>query len=227
MSRFPYYLRWWVFVARLDSPTTGGMYNRTGLVCKMAEPWLVWLLPKWQRITEEEAAKCAPKSVRKVEQMKLKTVTVPRGYDGLHVEVPGCIVNISTNSPGPKGEPMTSVSVEVQGDRYAGDPEWWAMPGGIEPKGCGVRVLQRKKPEKVPIEIQAQEWERSLVNCGPLKTHELAETLGALGLCIRQMTPTDAAALMVYLAPRLGQTAYLGDALRGFFDDTLARADAR
>lgn len=75
---------------------------------------------------------------------KLKTVRVPRGYGGLHIEAPGCIINVQTSGlSGPNGEPMTHVSVNADGDRYAGDTPWWAIPGAVvDSRGVGLRIIE-------------------------------------------------------------------------------------
>ncbi len=43
----------------------------------------------------------------------------------LHIECPGCIVNIYVDLADDDGNPVTSVIVEANGQRYAGQPEWW------------------------------------------------------------------------------------------------------
>lgn len=68
----------------------------------------------------------------------------------LHIEAPGCIIDIRiglSDADGRKvtnvsieadGRKVTNVSIEADGDRYAGDPEWridagngkWSRSGG-------------------------------------------------------------------------------------------------
>ena len=54
--------------------------------------------------------------------MKLKTVHVPRGYDGLLLEVDGAIVNVWVGLRDDQGRRVTRIVVKP--DRYAGDPHW-------------------------------------------------------------------------------------------------------
>ena len=74
---------------------------------------------------------------------RLKSVHVPRGYDGLHIELPGTIVNILTDLRH-NNDSMTYVDVSADGDRYGGYPEWWCIDGP-DPKGRGTRIVQRSK----------------------------------------------------------------------------------
>lgn len=75
--------------------------------------------------------------------MKLKTIRIPRGYDGLHIEAPGVIVNIEKITEG-----MTRVDVNANGDRYAGEPEWWCEPSELEPRGIGIRIVMKDPAEE-------------------------------------------------------------------------------
>ncbi|GMU20575.1 MAG: hypothetical protein AMXMBFR13_06720 [Phycisphaerae bacterium] len=77
--------------------------------------------------------------------MRLKTVTVPRGYEGLHIEVPGAIVNIYTHLRDEGGRQVVRVSVDADGDKYAGEPQWWCpdlADNGLDPGGVGIRIVQ-------------------------------------------------------------------------------------
>lgn len=62
-----------------------------------------------------------------------------RAGDLLHIEVPGCIVNISMHSD-ETGRAVTRVSVSADGNRYSGDPEWW-VEGVKGNSGVAVRVV--------------------------------------------------------------------------------------
>lgn len=73
---------------------------------------------------------------------RLKTITLPRGYDGLHIELPGSIINIHTGLTSLHGHEVVSISVDADGDRYAGDPEWWCLPGDVDRRGAGIRIVQ-------------------------------------------------------------------------------------
>jgi hypothetical protein len=58
----------------------------------------------------------------------------------LHVELPGCIVNIEIGLCDRDGRQVSRVEVLADGDRYAGDPEWWI--DGKSGKGhLGARVV--------------------------------------------------------------------------------------
>jgi hypothetical protein len=70
----------------------------------------------------------------------MKTITVSNRsrHRILHIEIPGGIVNIRHNLRDDQGREVTHVSVSVDGNRYAGDPEWWVDgergnngPGGV------------------------------------------------------------------------------------------------
>ena len=62
----------------------------------------------------------------------------------LHIEAPGCIIHICIDLSDADGRPMTYVSVTADGDRYAGDPEWWCdgQHGNI---GGVFRITQTKE----------------------------------------------------------------------------------
>ena len=71
--------------------------------------------------------------------MKLKSVHVPRGYDGLHCEVDGCIVNIHTGLTDIEGRTVTRVSIMC--DDYAGEPSW-SIEGRPGDLNQGIRIIQ-------------------------------------------------------------------------------------
>ncbi len=76
----------------------------------------------------------------KENKMELKTVTIPRDYEGLHCEVDGCIVNIRVGLTDVKERSVTSI--EIICDEFAGEKQW-SVNGG--PTGYrNVRVIQRK-----------------------------------------------------------------------------------
>jgi len=54
--------------------------------------------------------------------MALKAVTIPRGYQGIHCEISGCIVNIREGLTDKQGRAVTSV--EILCDDYAGEATW-------------------------------------------------------------------------------------------------------
>lgn len=73
---------------------------------------------------------------------RLKTITMPRGYNKLHIELPGCIVNIQVGLQNNAWEEVVYISVDAHGDRFAGEPEWWADGGKVEYKGGACRIIR-------------------------------------------------------------------------------------
>lgn len=43
----------------------------------------------------------------------------------LHVEAPGCIINVETGRTNAQGQSVTFVDVVADGNHFAGDSEWW------------------------------------------------------------------------------------------------------
>jgi hypothetical protein len=64
----------------------------------------------------------------------------------LHIEVPGGIINIRIGLADIAGRPVTSVSVLADGDRYAGDPEWW-VDGEAGNNGADFGLVQTTNPK--------------------------------------------------------------------------------
>lgn len=63
----------------------------------------------------------------------------------LHIEAPGCIINIQIGLTDCNGHAVTSINVSSDGNRYAGDPAWWLE--GVEGNGdMGIRVICEKTP---------------------------------------------------------------------------------
>ncbi len=78
----------------------------------------------------------------------LKTVHVPRGYTGLHCEVPGCIVNIRVALEDDAGRAVTSI--QIQPDQYTGEAPWYvlvptAVGGTVRSDGATLRVRQEER----------------------------------------------------------------------------------
>ena len=63
----------------------------------------------------------------------------------LHVEAPGCIVNIRTGLTDSEGRSVTSVSILC--DQYPGEPAW-TMPDFQGGKTLHVRIRQSKKEDQ-------------------------------------------------------------------------------
>lgn len=77
--------------------------------------------------------------------MTTKTVSVgyPRQrYNEIKVEFPGGIVHVRTGLTDRMGNEVVNVSVSADGNRYAGDPEWWAYWGNIDARGGGCRIIK-------------------------------------------------------------------------------------
>ena len=78
-----------------------------------------------------------------------KTIRLNARCKPLCIEAPGCVVNIELWHD-PEGRHVTRVDVYADGDRYAGEPQWWCTDAGrrLEPKGIGIRIVQGiPKPE--------------------------------------------------------------------------------
>lgn len=78
--------------------------------------------------------------------MDLKTIKVPRKRDGLHIELPGAVVNIYAHLTDNEGRRLIRVNVDADGDRYSGEPQWWC-PDLPDPKGIGIRIVQMPREE--------------------------------------------------------------------------------
>jgi hypothetical protein len=80
----------------------------------------------------------------------MKTISISKRsrFRMLHVEAPGCIVNVHFGLHDASGREVTTVSVNP--DQYAGEPAWncnlASAFDGIDPKnyqrGIGVRVVR-------------------------------------------------------------------------------------
>ena len=77
--------------------------------------------------------------------MPQRNISLSRKSSLLHVEAPGCIVNIHPGLTDTDGRAVVRVSIEADGDRYSGDPQWW-VEGVAGARGHGVRVIQTDTP---------------------------------------------------------------------------------
>jgi hypothetical protein len=69
-----------------------------------------------------------------------------RGPKEMRVETDGCVVHIAVGVLDEHGTPITYVSVEADGNRHQGGPEWWVANGSkVEPSGVGLRVVQKPR----------------------------------------------------------------------------------
>lgn len=66
--------------------------------------------------------------------MRTITISERSRCKWLHIEAPGCIINITIGLHDSDGRPVTNVSVAADGYRYAGEPAWWvdAEPGATD-----------------------------------------------------------------------------------------------
>lgn len=78
---------------------------------------------------------------------RLKTVHVPRGYDGLHLEIDGAIVNVFVGLNDTEGHKVTAISIRA--DRYSGEPEWSVEASARKMvEHLGLRVVQETDKER-------------------------------------------------------------------------------
>ena len=63
--------------------------------------------------------------------MRTITISERSRCKRLHIEAPGCLINITIGLHDSDGRPVTNVTVAADGNRYAGEPAWWvdAEPG--------------------------------------------------------------------------------------------------
>lgn len=87
------------------------------------------------------------RSIRLTEKSKL-----------LHIEAPGCIVNINPGLTDSEGRKICRVDVNADGDRYAGDPQWW-LEGEAGNRGMGLRVIQTDTPKPLAGPLRPVECE--------------------------------------------------------------------
>ena len=71
-----------------------------------------------------------------------------RGRKNLKIEAEGCLVHVEVGHHDEHGNRVTYVSISADGDRFAGDPEWWVAPGSkLTRSGVGLRIVE-KQPRK-------------------------------------------------------------------------------
>lgn len=72
--------------------------------------------------------------------MAQRNVSLTKKSGLLHIEAPGCIVNIKCGLTDWDGREVVNVSISANGNRYSGDPEWW-INGEHGNSGVAVRVV--------------------------------------------------------------------------------------
>lgn len=80
----------------------------------------------------------------------MKRIDMNRNSRQLHVEGPGFIVNIDSTLTDVQGRPVCRIDVLADGNRYAGQAEWWAdgMKGN---DGVGLRVIRTTDESGRPL----------------------------------------------------------------------------
>ena len=82
---------------------------------------------------------------------RLKSIHVPRGYDGLHIEVPGALINIYVGLHNTNGEEVTNISINADGPSFFGTRfrghTWRAIWGRVNRKGGGCRIIKTTSTE--------------------------------------------------------------------------------
>lgn len=76
----------------------------------------------------------------------MKTVTISNRsqYKTLHIEAPGCIVNIMVGLSDHDGREVTNISVTTS--QYAGEQPWFIDGGGVlKAQHFGLRVIRDEK----------------------------------------------------------------------------------
>jgi hypothetical protein len=63
----------------------------------------------------------------------------------LHIEAPGCIVNINPGLTDSNGHVVCRVDVNADGARYKGDAQWW-IEGEAGNDGISARIVQTNEP---------------------------------------------------------------------------------
>lgn len=78
----------------------------------------------------------------------MKTVSIsPRSRDKLlHIEAPGCIVNVQIGLTDRNGRSVTRVDVYADGDRFSGEPQWW-VEGKRGKHGLACRIIRTTEGE--------------------------------------------------------------------------------
>jgi hypothetical protein len=75
----------------------------------------------------------------------MRTVSLTRRSKPLHIEAPGCIVNIVPGLTDAEGRRVVSVEIRADGKRYAGEIPWW-IDGKSGEDYLRLRVVADDKP---------------------------------------------------------------------------------
>lgn len=79
--------------------------------------------------------------------MSMKTIRLSSrsSFDTLHVEAPGCIINIRQGLSTEDGRQVTHVEILADGDRFSGERQWW-IEGKKRDHARNIRVIEAPKP---------------------------------------------------------------------------------
>ena len=89
----------------------------------------------------------------------MKTIRLTPKSQLLHIEAPGCIVNIDPGLTDSNGRLVCRVDVNADGDRYKGDAQWW-IEGEAGNRGVGLRIIQTNTPTAPSGPLNAIEAEQ-------------------------------------------------------------------
>jgi hypothetical protein len=70
------------------------------------------------------------------------SIGYPRQRKEIKITFPGGMVNVECGLTNLEGHPVVRVGVSADGDRYAGDPKWWAHWGDTDIRGGGCRIIK-------------------------------------------------------------------------------------
>jgi hypothetical protein len=120
----------------------------------------------------------------------------------LHIEAPGCIVNIDPGLTDTDGHMVCRVDVNADGDRYKGDRQWW-VEGEAGNRGMSFRIVQTNTPKPIvgplkPVECEQVaallddliEWQASVFGGSDAPAWEEAQRMRRV---LRGVPETDAA----------------------------------
>lgn len=77
----------------------------------------------------------------------------------LHIEAPGCIVNIDPGLTDSAGHMVCRVDIDANGDRYKGDAQWW-IEGEAGNRYMSARMVQTNTPTTPAGPLKAVECEQ-------------------------------------------------------------------
>jgi hypothetical protein len=110
----------------------------------------------------------------------MRRINLTRKSKPLHVEAPGCIVNITPGLTDQQGRPVVHISVGADGDRYAGDVPWW-INGEKGNAGHGLRVVRGEGSAPEAGEVRAlKALLLRVLNCAEMSQDDMEPETAAL-----------------------------------------------